>query len=264
MLQFDIQFDTEETPEKSKNDSKNNKGNKILYIISVILILLIIFLFYKIYIYIETLKKEINRLTKENNRLTKENNSLTKEIKELKKKYIKTNDSVIMKENDFELINFALKSRMNKNVKELRKLYQASIDGDGLINFHSRCDNISNTLVLIQSKGNRRFGGFTSIAWDTSGDSKRDEKSFLFSLDKQKTYSLKSGTRNNILGSSGYGPYFDDIIIKSYPIQEKNLITLESRADTYYNFDGDKEALSESHGNRIYAIDIEVFQVIFE
>ena len=70
-----LQFDTEERPEKSKNDSNIIKDNKILIIISAILILLIIFLFYKIYIYIETLKKA--------------NNSLTKEIKELKKNTLK-------------------------------------------------------------------------------------------------------------------------------------------------------------------------------
>lgn len=260
-----LQFDTEENPEKSKNDSKITKGNKLLKLISAIFILLIIFLFYKIYIYIETLKKENNSLTKENNFLIKENNRLTNEIKELKKKYIKNNDSVIMKEKDFELINFALKSRMNKNVKELKKLYQASIDGDGPINFHSRCDNIPNTLVLVQSKGNRRFGGFASIPWFSSGGWKTDKKSFLFSFDKQKTYSFKSDRDQNIFGNPEYGPTFEELTIKSYPIQEKNLITRESRnGETYYNFDGDKEALSESHCNPIYAVDYEVFQVIFE
>ena len=124
-----------------------------------------------------------------------------------------------MKGNDFELINFALKSRMNKNVKKFKKLYQASVDGDGPTNFHSKCDNISNTLVLIQSKGNRRFGGFASIPWDTIGGNKTDDKSFLFSLDKQKIYSFKRG--GNLYCSSECGPYFHDIRIFSYPIQQK-------------------------------------------
>ena len=66
-----------------------------------------------------------------------------------------------MKENEFNLINLAIKSRLNKEVKELKKIYQATIDGDGAINFHSKCDNIPNTLVLIKSAGNRRFGGLT-------------------------------------------------------------------------------------------------------
>ena len=72
-----------------------------------------------------------------------------------------------MNENEFEMIYLAIKSRLNKEVKELKKLYQSTIDGDGGVNFHSRCDNIPNTLVLIKSAGNRRFGGFTSAKWES-------------------------------------------------------------------------------------------------
>ena len=98
-----------------------------------------------------------------------------------------------MKESEFDFIHLAIKSRLNKEVKGLKKLYQATIDGDGAINFHSRCDNIPNTLILIKSAGKRRFGGFTSIQWSsTSGQEwKDDPNAFLFSLDKQKIYSYK-------------------------------------------------------------------------
>ena len=37
--------------------------------------------------------------------------------------------------------------------------------GGDSINFHKKCDNIPNTLILIKSEGNRRFGGFTPIPW---------------------------------------------------------------------------------------------------
>ena len=73
-----------------------------------------------------------------------------------------------MNENEFKLINLGIKNRINKKVKGLKKLYQATIDGDDVINFHSKCDNIPNTLVLIKSAENRRFGGFTSILWTSS------------------------------------------------------------------------------------------------
>ena len=73
-----------------------------------------------------------------------------------------------MNENEFKLINLGIKNRLNKKVKVLKKLYQALIDGDDIINFHSKCDNIPNTLVLIKSAENRRFGGFTSIPWTSS------------------------------------------------------------------------------------------------
>ena len=105
------------------------------------------------------------------------------------------NNSVIMEENEFYLIHLAIKSRLNKKVKGLKKLYQATIDGDGPINFHSRCDNFPNTLTIIKSAGNWRFGGFASETWEstTSYIYKDDKNAFLFSLDKQKIYSYKGG-----------------------------------------------------------------------
>ena len=36
--------------------------------------------------------------------------------------------------------------------------------GDSKI-FHKKCDNIPNTLVIVESEGHRRFGGFTPIPW---------------------------------------------------------------------------------------------------
>ena len=35
-----------------------------------------------------------------------------------------------MKSNEFDFIHLAIKSRLNKEVKELKKLYQGTIDGD--------------------------------------------------------------------------------------------------------------------------------------
>ena len=226
---------------------------------------------------LELLEKEVKDLKEENILLKKRIDDLETEVKEIKKMLnpnfninrIKIgNKSVIMKENEFDLIHLAIKSRLNKEVKELKKLYQATIDGDGAINFHSRCDNIPNTLVLIKSAGNRRFGGFTSIQWtsSTSGEWKDDPNAFLFSLDKQKIYSYKKNGKA-IHCYKDYGPGFGggrDIAIDRHGIQEKHLFTNESSSSCSYNFNGDKNALSEDgKGSWIYAAEYEVFQVIF-
>ena len=166
-------------------------------------------------------------------------------------------------------LKLAIKSRLNKEVKELKKLYQATVDGDGAINFHSRCDNIPNTLVLIKSAGNRRFGGFTSAEWKSSsnGEYKDDKNAFLFSLDKQKIYSYKNNGKA-ICDNKDFGPIFGsghDIFIGKHGIQEKHLYTNESYSDCSYNYNGDKNALSEDgKAGYIYAVEYEVFQVIFE
>ena len=231
----------------------------------------------------ENLEKENQELKNSIELLKKENINLKEEIKEIKKilepinnkfkegitnnKHIFNNKSVIMKENEFNLINLAIKSRLNKDIKELKKLYQATIDGDGAINFHSKCDNIPNTLVIIKSAGNRRFGGFTTQIWDSSGGKWKDDKNaFLFSLDKQKIYPYKNDGKA-IYSYKDYGPCFGsafDIYLGNNAIQQKQLYTNESYSSSSYNFYGDNNGLSEDgKSSYIYPTDYEVFQVIF-
>ena len=67
------------------------------------------------------------------------------------------------------------------------------MDGDGPINFHTKCDGISNTLILIKSAGNRRFGGFASQTWESSSNeyNKDDINSFFFLLINKKYILIK-------------------------------------------------------------------------
>ena len=209
---------------------------------------------------IEEHKKEINDLKSEINEIKKILNPKNNIINKLKI----GNKSVIMKEDEFDLIHSAIKERLNKEVKELIKLYQATVDGGDVSKFHSRCDNIPNTLVLIKSAGNRRFGGFTTAKWSSStkGELKEDPNAFLFSLDKQKIYSHKNNGKA-ICVLNSYGPYFgySEILICGNCINEKKMYTRESNDNTCYNYDGDKNALSESGGNSICALEYEVFYV---
>ena len=155
----------------------------------------------------ETMNKEIQNLKQENiilkadiENLKKENNILKEEINHIKKLLIKvsqnnesnpiedlTCNSVIIQVGEIDMIKSAIKSRMNKEIKGIKKLYQATTDGESAVNFHEKCDNIPNTLVVIKSNENRRFGGFTSEVWESDhlGKRKVDKNAFLFSLDKK-------------------------------------------------------------------------------
>ena len=94
-----------------------------------------------------------------------------------------------MKENEYNFINSVIKFRINKEIKEIKKLYQATVHNDSATSFHSKCDNINNTLIIIKSDGNRRLGGFTSKACSTSSNEYIcDNNAFLFSLDKKKFF----------------------------------------------------------------------------
>ena len=173
--------------------------------------------------------------------------------------------SVIMSYDEKDMIYKEIENKMNKNIKDINKLYQATKDGGDPINFHSKCDNIPNTLVLIKSEGNRRFGGFTPIPWKSGwGDYIKDpeKKTFVFSLDNKKIYYLKD-IENAVSHDKGSGPCFGrgcDIGIKGNPIKENKLYTNQIS----YDYKGDSNALSEYNGqNYLKALEYEVFQVIF-
>ena len=206
----------------------------------------------------------------------KELNEFLKKVKSFGEfKIINNNDnnqfikSVIMQKDEFDFIKSEIKNKLNKKIKEIKKLYQATVDGGEPVNFHLKCDNIPNTLVLIKSSGNRRFGGFTSVNWESSSNNiwKDDKNAFLFSLDKKKIYSYKNDGKA-ILCYKNQGPCFGygyDIGIEGNPLKEKLLYTYENfQKDCSYKYNGDAHALSEDgKGNRINAIEYEVFQVVF-
>ena len=143
---------------------------------------------------------EENKILKEENKSIKErlNNlesilgSFKQNLYEIKgkNKYIKIIDSVIIEtEEESDMIISAIKQTMNKEIKEIKKLYQATKDGGGDPEiFHQKCDNIPNTLILIKSRGNRRFGAFVSLCWKSKGNRTIDKYCFSFSLDKKKIY----------------------------------------------------------------------------
>ena len=85
--------------------------------------------------------------------------------------------------------------------------------------FHELCDNQTNTLTLIETKNNFKFGGFTESAWSSNKEEKKDNNSFLFSLDKNKKYIKKDKEKSSIYCNPDYGPFFgsydkNDIVVK--------------------------------------------------
>ena len=163
-----------------------------------------------------------------------------------------------MKENELDFIENAIKSRINKEIKEIKKIYQATIDGGEPIDFHSKCDNIPYTLTLVKSLGNKRFGGFTSNSWDSITEYKDDQNAFIFSLDKQEIYPyIKNG--NAIYCNKNNGPTFGsgwNIWIEGNVLKKNGLTTFKSSYERKINF------LEVYYPNFTKALDYEVFQII--
>ena len=221
---------------------------------------------------LEIIKNKLKNIEEKNN---KEFKILNDEIKNLKNSIELRNEknkivfnSSIMKENEFDMIKSTIEDKLNKMVSGIRKIYQATIDGESSSKFHFKCDGIKNTITLIKSAGNRRFGGFTSESWDTSSVYKDDNTCFLFSLDKNKIYPIKDNSRA-IACYNGYGPVFgsincNDIQLGDSPISKTQLYTNESSKESNFYYYGDNNALSEDGMcSNIKAIDYEVFEVKF-
>ena len=161
-----------------------------------------------------------------------------------------------MKENEKDIIFKEIENKMNKRIKEIKKLYQATIDGGDSIYFHSKCDNIPNTLVLVKSEGNRRFGGFTPIPWKSEKKiwlNDQDNKTFVFSLDNKKIHHSKSGY------DAVYHDKGRDIAIDGNPLKENTLYTRQSCSFDYKGI----QSLSEYQSYYLKALEYEVFQIIF-
>ena len=184
-------------------------------------------------------------------------------------KFFAFDKSLIMSKYEKQMIFSEIEMKNNKKIKGLKKLYQATIDGGDSINFHLKCDYIPNTLVLIKSEGNRRFGGFTPIPWKSEDEYKLkldlEEKTFVFSLDNKKIYNLKSRNEYAVYHKKDSGPCFGgsrDIGIDRNPLIENSLLTKQSES---FDYKGNSNALSEYNGqNKLKILEYEVFQIIFD
>ena len=90
-------------------------------------------------------------------------------------------------------------------------IFDSSIHGDSASTFHSMCDYKYNTISIIETKSGHRFGGYTSECFESPEDyfDKKDNLSFVFSLDKNKIYDVIKG-KYAISCDKNYGPYFRD------------------------------------------------------
>ena len=153
---------------------------------------------------------------------------------------------------------------LNKKIKEIKLLYQATRDGDQGNDFHSRCDGKENTLTFIKSTNNKKFGGFTSVAWDQNDKYIKDENAFVFSLDNKKCYFYKNNDDGAIIGNESYPVWIgknngaNDIYISSGCLSNKNSCT--SCGSNIY--DGNKYVLNGE--NYFQAVDVETYQIILE
>ena len=95
--------------------------------------------------------------------------------------------NIIKNEGELALITQRIETYLNKNIN-YNILFFSKIDGDKALTFHQKCDKAKRSLVLIMDNEGNRFGGFTLRSWSGKNIQKKDEKAFVFSIDKNKIY----------------------------------------------------------------------------
>ena len=160
--------------------------------------------------------------------------------------------------NELEMIT----KKINKENKRIiiNLLYKASADSDSASVFHEKCDAANNTIVLVETKDGKRFGGYTTKSWKGNCVEKADPDAFIFSFDKMKTY-------DNIPGDDAIGcyPKFGPIFLGC---QIKIFDNAFTRGGTTFekelNFNTEED-YELTGGNRTFDVkDIEVYEVIIE
>ena len=225
---------------------------------------------------------ELEKLQKKNQELEKINMSLQEEIKTLKDNKIlystlKTNSSkkdiqgiydeetqaqitvkgdIIHSPSELELIT----RKINKSNKKLvmNLLYKASADSDKAAAFHAKCDEAQSSLVLVETDKGKRFGGFTTCSWAGDCVDKKDEKAFIFSLDKMMTYD--NIHEEEAIGCyPKYGPIFLGCQIRIYDNAFSNGGTTFEKG---LNFETEED-YELTGGERFFKVkDIEVYEVL--
>ena len=201
---------------------------------------------------LESKKEELNEPEEKNTDL--ENNKDI--VLEEKTEQTFVNGDIIQSIEELELII----RKINKASKKmtLNLIYKATADTDRAADFHKKCDEAKNTLVLVETDKGKRFGGYTSVSWKGKCIEKMDKEAFVFSLDKMKIY-------ENIPGEKAigcypkFGPVFLGCQIRIYDRAFQKGGTTYEKGLNYKT----TEDFELNGGERLFKVkDIEVYEVI--
>ena len=96
---------------------------------------------------------------------------------------------------------------MEKNITS-ELLFKTSINGDSSSTFHNKYNKKGPTITFIKITRGKRIGGFTILSWESTGNYKKNNDAFIFSLDAYQKFVQWICFDNAIYYHSSYGPTF--------------------------------------------------------
>ena len=145
----------------------------------------------------------------------------------------------------------------NININKTELLYRKTKDGNSYDIFHKLCDNKGATLVLIKGLEGFIVGGFTPTDWDNHSSWKRDEKTFLFSLTKNKKFKKKKEI--SIYCGKEAGPLFPGFGFRE--TGKKNMTQGEFLYYNYY-FEDIYEIIPHEKNDRFFDVEeVEIYKI---
>ena len=211
---------------------------------------------------------ELTNIKKENKEIKEKLTYLEQKINILlqekdKKDDLKGFENTIIKNNS-EAVKI-LKWICPNNERRVKLLYKATPEENTRDDFHRKCDNKGATVTIIETTKGRRFGGYTSLSWDSSSGWKNDKEAFLFSLDNDKKYEVIQEAKCKIYSYVGHGPWFGNNGNIGLACEKNYFIGNDTHRENF----GDKcystTVENELSGGKTFNISkMEVYQVINE
>lgn len=208
-----------------------------------------------------------------------------KVLMKYKEEVISLNDKIKILENKYIIKDFHSEIIKDKNINELIKIWISpfkdasakliyhffckykyplddyELDFNDVGNFHKKCDNKTNILIILKSK-DEIFGGFTPLSFLSDNSYGYDNDSFVFSINKKKKYpKINQDNCTSIWKYKDYGPCFsNDLYFKKGTM---NLIYFEKRDYTIpHDFIDKKNTINDSD-NWILLDSLEIFEIKF-
>ena len=186
-------------------------------------------------------------------------------------------DSIIIN-NEYANEDYFLFSKIKKvfpfnRILKYNLIYRATKDGDASKNFHSKCDFIGPNIILIKTKEDYIFGGFTTKSWKhlfkdinkdepELGTELKDEKAFGFSINEKKIYNNGNPNESIIYCNNNYGPVFKNYF-KIFNECLKNGGLCGKKEESY--FVGQEKDYEINGGKEKFDIEeLEIFQIGFK